>query len=92
MEHHNQVAGRVYRNICTDYGLEAPRSKWKTSPQVVENDQAKILWDFQIQTGKLMTGNQMDIVLIDKQQKKAVVRDVATSGRRNTRNSTNIKG
>lgn len=27
----------VYRNICGEYGLEVPRSKWET-PQVVEND------------------------------------------------------
>ena len=30
MERHNQVAGIVYRNICTEYGLEVPRSEWKT--------------------------------------------------------------
>ena len=38
MECHNQVAGIVYRNICAEYGLETPRSKWETPPKVVEND------------------------------------------------------
>ena len=60
MECHNQVASIVYRNICTEYGLEVPRSQWKTPPKVVDNDQAKILWDLQIQTYKLVMANQLD--------------------------------
>ena len=77
MERHNQVAGIVYRNICAEYKLETPRSKWEAPPKVMENDQAKILWDFQIQTDKMVMANQPDIVIIDKQQRKAVVIDVA---------------
>ena len=42
MEHHNQVADIVYRDICTDYGLKVPRPELKTSSKVVENDPAKI--------------------------------------------------
>ena len=43
---------------------------WKEHPKVVENDRAKILWDFQIQTEKLVIVKQPDIMLVDKQQKK----------------------
>ncbi|KAI3355858.1 hypothetical protein L3Q82_004410 [Scortum barcoo] len=68
MERHNQVAGIVYRNICTEFGLEVPRSKWATPPKVVENDRAKNLWDFQIQTDKQVMVNQPDIVVVDKEQ------------------------
>ena len=53
MERYNQVAGIVYRNICA----EVPKSKWETPPKVVENDRAKILWDFQIQTDKQVVAN-----------------------------------
>ncbi|KAF7659584.1 hypothetical protein LDENG_00296340 [Lucifuga dentata] len=42
-EKHNQVAGIVYRNICAEYGLEVPKSKWETPPKVVENGRAKVL-------------------------------------------------
>ncbi len=38
MGHHNQVAGRVYWNICTDYGLEVPWSEHRTPPKVFKND------------------------------------------------------
>lgn len=44
--------------------------------RMVENDQAKILWDFQVRSDKLVV-NQPDIMLIEKKQKRAVVIDVA---------------
>lgn len=46
---------------------------------MVWNDQKKILWNFQIQMDKLMMTNQPDIVILDKQRRKAVVTEVATS-------------
>ena len=44
---------------------------------MIENDKAKILWDFQIQTDKMVVANQPDIVMVDNWDKKAVVVDVA---------------
>ena len=38
MERHNQVVGRVYRNICAECGLEVPKSKWEIPPKLEEND------------------------------------------------------
>ena len=70
MEHHNQVAGIVYRNICAEYGSETPGSKWETPPKVVENDRAKILWDFQILTDRMVMANHPDTVVDDKEQRK----------------------
>lgn len=55
MQQHNQVAGIVSSNICGGFGLEDLRSKGDTSPGVVENNQAKLPWDFQIQTDKVLT-------------------------------------
>ncbi|TWW67367.1 hypothetical protein D4764_02G0004080 [Takifugu flavidus] len=83
IEWHNQVAVIVYRNICTECGLEVPGSRWETPPKVVENKQAKILWDFQVQTDK------KTVVVIDV----AIPSDtVTTSGRKNTRSWKNTKG
>lgn len=48
----------------------------RDTTRVVENGRAKILWDFQIQTNKQEIDNQLDNVLIDTQEKKAVVMDV----------------
>ena len=72
-----QVAGIVYRNICSEYGLDPPKSRWETPQKVVENNRAKLLWDFHIQTDRKVLANQPDIVVVDKQRKEAVVMDVA---------------
>ena len=45
---HNRMAGIVYRNICSEYGLDLPKSRWETLQKAVENNRAKLLWDFQI--------------------------------------------
>ncbi|KAF7652694.1 hypothetical protein LDENG_00093610, partial [Lucifuga dentata] len=66
-ERHNQVTGTVYRNICAEYGLEVPKSKWETPPKVVENGRAKVLWDFKFQTDKQLLANQPDMVVVDKE-------------------------
>ena len=64
IEHHNQVAGVVYRNICADYGLEVPKTKWDTPSKIMKNYRAKILWDFQIQTDEQV----MVLVVVNKLQ------------------------
>ena len=81
----------VYRNICTEYGLETPRSKWETPPKVVENEPGKILWDFQIQTDRKVMANQPDIMVVDKEQRKAVVVDVAVPSDGNIRRKKHEK-
>lgn len=68
MECHNQMASVVYKDICLQYGLKAPRSKWTTPPKVVENDKAMIWWDFSIQSGKRVMANHPDIDVVHKQQ------------------------
>ena len=76
-ERHNQVAGMVHRNICIEYELETPASRWEVPQRVVENKRAKILWDFPVQTDKHVIANRPDIVIIDKEKKTAIIIDVA---------------
>ena len=72
IERHNQVAGIVCRNICNEYGVDPPKSRWETPQKVIENNRAKLLWDFQIQTDRKVLANQPDIVIVDKQKEEAV--------------------
>ena len=51
----------MYRNICAKYELEFPGPKWTISPKVVENDRARILWDLQIQTDKMMVAKHQGL-------------------------------
>ena len=64
LEQHNQVAGMVYRYIFTQYELEFLGSKWDNR-------------HFLFQTDKMVLANQPGIVVVVKQDKKAVVVDVA---------------
>lgn len=65
LKRHNQEAGIEYKNICVEYGLKVPGLKWATPPNLVtENEQAKILWDSQIQTDKVAYQLGIDV---DKQ-------------------------
>ncbi|KAF7647953.1 hypothetical protein LDENG_00164190, partial [Lucifuga dentata] len=77
--------------ICAKYGLEVPKSKWETPPKVVENGRAKVLWEFKFQTDKLLLANQPDMVVVDKEQKKAVVIDVAVPADSNIRKKEHEK-
>ncbi|KAF7663723.1 hypothetical protein LDENG_00203700, partial [Lucifuga dentata] len=81
----------VYRNICAKYGLEVPKSKWETPPKVVENSRAKVLWDFKFQTDKQLLANQPDMVVVDKEQKRAVVIDMAVPADSNIRKKEHQK-
>lgn len=63
---HSQVAGIVQRNICAEYGLEIPMSRWDTPLKVVENNIVKILLDFKFQTDKQLLDNQPDIVVVGR--------------------------
>ena len=42
MELHYQEAGIIHRNICAEYGPEAPGSRWEAPPNVIENEWVKI--------------------------------------------------
>ena len=78
VERRHQGAAYIWHgNICVESGQKDPGSKWETHPKEIENDRAKILWDFQIQTDKMMAANQTDIATGDKQDKKILVVDVA---------------
>ena len=66
MEHHNQVAAITHRNICAEYGLNVPGSRWKIPPKVTENKWLKILYDLQIQTDKQGLANKPDIMVVEK--------------------------
>ena len=43
----------------------------------MRTSKVKILWDFQIQTDKLVMAIQADMVVVDEHQRTAVVLDVA---------------
>lgn len=49
-------------------GWKSQGQKVRQLQKVVKNDSAKIPWDFQVQTDKMVEENQPDSVMLDKQQ------------------------
>lgn len=43
LEHNNQVASIVYKNVCAEYGLVVPGSKWKHL-QSLRVDKLPVIW------------------------------------------------
>jgi Uma2 family endonuclease len=44
---------------------------------VTENDKVKLLWDFDIQTDRVIQARRPDIVVVEKENKKTWIIDVA---------------
>ena len=65
---HNMVAHALHWHLCSAFGLPAVAS-WHSHEHlpVVENEQAKILWDFGIQTLTTVGSNHPDIVVFLKE-------------------------
>lgn len=63
------MAGVVYRNICTQYGVEVPKFQWAIN-------RAKVLWEFSFQNDKKLLANQLDMEVVDKEPKRVVVIDM----------------
>ena len=50
-DRHNKVASLLHCNLCKKYHLPAADKWWKHKiEKVLQNNEAKILWDFKIQT------------------------------------------
>lgn len=42
---------------------------WEMPPNVVENNRAKVIWDFDFLTDKQLLANHLDTVVVDKEKK-----------------------
>ena len=78
-ERHNKVATMLHWNICKKYGFAASNNWWEHQVEkVLENDNAKVLWDFKIQTDKHLPHNIPDITVVEPKQVWLI--DVAIPG------------
>ena len=75
LKRHNNVAKYLHLKICPNSGLVKTNSEWykyEHSP-VLENENFKILWDFNIQPDKKIRANRPDIVFVDKRVQTVVL-------------------
>lgn len=73
-ERHHQIAGIVFRNICTVCGIDPPKTRWEFPEKIVKNKRARILQDFRIQRSRQILINQPNIVVKDENQKSGIDR------------------
>ena len=77
-ERHDSVAKNIHWHLCEKHGMQSTEKWWDHSPQpVTENDQVKILWDFNVYTDRKITARRPDIIVINKTEKKVQLIDIA---------------
>ena len=78
---HDKVAAAVHWSICKKHDLPHT-NKWydHRAIPVIENEKVKLLWDFNIQTDKIIEARRPDLVLVNKETKECQIIDVAIPG------------
>ena len=68
----------LHWKLCKKWGFSKAEKWYIHKPEkVLESEYCKILWDFPIQTNKILEHNQPDITVIDKKSKKCLLIDPA---------------
>ncbi len=78
---HDKVAAAVHWSICKKHDLPHTE-KWydHRAEAVIQNDKVKLLWDFNIQTDKVIEARRPDLVLVNKETKECQIIDIAIPG------------
>ena len=79
LNRYNQVAAQLHLDICKHYGIKVEAQYWyQHNPvQVIENEKATILWDYQVKTDKHIQCNKPDLIVQEKESERCVIIDVA---------------
>jgi hypothetical protein len=78
---HDRVATAVHWSLAKKFGFPAS-DQWyqhRVEPSM-ENEKAKLLWDFNIYTDHVIEARRPDIVLVRKESKECLVIDIAVPG------------
>lgn len=75
---HDKVASIVHWHLCKKFGIQTEKAWYMHKAETVcENDQCKILWDFSIQTDRVIQARRPDIVVVDKRKDSVTIIDIA---------------
>ena len=75
--------GCPVRSITYNAVTSVTHTHTHTPQSVQENDEYRFLWDFNVQTNKVIEHRRPDIVYIDKQKRECHIIDFAISGDQN---------
>ena len=75
---HDEVAKILHWKLCGKWGFDRGKTWYDHKPEkVLESEDCKILWDFSIQTDKVLDHNKPDLTVVDKKKKECMLIDVA---------------
>ena len=78
---HDCVARALHWDLCRMYDIQTAQKSYEHQPEgVVEKENVKTLWDFNIQTDNEIQARRPDIVIHDKSNKSCYIIDVAIPG------------
>ena len=78
---HDKIAAIIHWHLCKNFCLSCCGKSYEhfveKDTRILENEDAKILWDFSIQTESKIEHNKLDVALLEKSNKVCFVLDVA---------------
>ena len=78
---HDNIARIVHWMLCGRYDLRRIDKWYEHHPDgVIENETVKILWDMTIQCDHYIEARRPDILVVEKESKKALIIDIASPG------------
>ena len=78
LKRHNSVASLVHKNLCSHFGVVTCDKPWLYVPEsVVQVNEVKILWDFDIRTDRHISAHRPDIVMVNNDSHSAILIDIA---------------
>ena len=81
MRRHHNIARIVHWKLCGIYNLGRVDKWYEHHPDgVIDNESVKILWDMTIQCDHHIEARRPDIIAMEKDSKKALIIDIASSG------------
>ena len=75
---HDWVGKAIHWEMSKQRGFEVKDKWYEHDPQpVIENNQFKVLWDFNVQTDHVIEARRPDMIVIDKEKKTCKIIDFA---------------
>ena len=75
---HDNLSRITQWNTCGKYKLKRAEKWYKHQPQgVIESEEVKLLWDFNIQCDKVIEGRRPNIVIAEKRERTCKIIGVA---------------
>ena len=79
MRRHDNIARLVHWKLCCKYDMSRGEKWYEHQPEgVVENEECKVLWDMTIQCDHVIEATRPDIVVVEKENNKAILVGIAS--------------